>query len=257
MYHAHRPAFLLSGLLTCGVCNGRYGIVSADRYGCRNHFRRGTCTNSRTVARNQIERRVLSGLSERLVSPGSVTRAARAYCETLNRENRERRAQAATDRQMLAKIERAIQGIMKAIEDGMYQPAMKARMAELEAQKAEIEGRLQEAPAEVPDINPSITELYRRQITRLTGLLDDPEFCVEAAQDIRSLIGEVVLTPGHKRGEVTAVLNGAFAEILEFAVGQRAVPFRSKVIPSMLAGPRNQILRLNQDLSGVAVLWEI
>jgi site-specific DNA recombinase len=29
-----RPAFLLSGLLTCGCCGGRYGIVVGDRYGC-------------------------------------------------------------------------------------------------------------------------------------------------------------------------------------------------------------------------------
>jgi site-specific DNA recombinase len=29
-----RPAFLLSGLLTCGCCCGKYGIVVNDRYGC-------------------------------------------------------------------------------------------------------------------------------------------------------------------------------------------------------------------------------
>jgi hypothetical protein len=38
-----RPAFLLSGLLTCGCCGGKYGIVVNDRYGCLGHFRKGIC----------------------------------------------------------------------------------------------------------------------------------------------------------------------------------------------------------------------
>jgi hypothetical protein len=62
----------------------------------------------------------------------------RAYAEETNRQNHERRAQAEADRRSLEKINRGIKGILDAIEDGMYQPAMKARMSELEQQKAQI-----------------------------------------------------------------------------------------------------------------------
>ena len=141
---ARRPVFLLSGLLTCGCCQGKYGIIMNDRFGCLNHHRRGTCGNSRTIRRPVIEQRVLSGLTERLVSAEAVAEAVRAYHEEMNRQNHERRAQTDADRHALPKIERAINGIMAAIEDGMYQPAMKARMAELEQQKAEIEARLRD-----------------------------------------------------------------------------------------------------------------
>ena len=41
---------------------------------------------------------------------------------------------------------------------GMYQPAMKARMSELEQQKAAIEKRLAEAPPDIPDVHPNIAE---------------------------------------------------------------------------------------------------
>jgi hypothetical protein len=44
------------------------------------------------------------------------------------------------------KTEKGIKGVLDAIEDGMYQPAMKARMSELEPRKAEIEARLAEVP---------------------------------------------------------------------------------------------------------------
>jgi len=126
----------LSGLLTCGCCGGRYGIVVNDRYGCLGHFRKGMCDNGRTIRRGDIEQRVLAGLTDKLVSPEAVAVAVRAYVEEANRQNHERRAQAEANRRTLEKIERSIKRILDAIEDGMYQPAMKARMGELSQQKA-------------------------------------------------------------------------------------------------------------------------
>jgi hypothetical protein len=54
-------------------------------------------------------------------------------------QHHERRAQAEMSRRELKNMERSIKGIIDPIEDGMYQPAMKARMQELVQQKAEIE----------------------------------------------------------------------------------------------------------------------
>lgn len=115
-----RPAFLLSGLLTCGCCGDKYGIVVNDRCGCLGHFRKGICDNGRTIRRGDIERRVLAGLTDKLVSPEAVAVAVRAYPEETNRQNHERRAHAETSRRALEKIDRGIKGILDAIEDGMY-----------------------------------------------------------------------------------------------------------------------------------------
>nr|WP_255348785.1 zinc ribbon domain-containing protein [Paracoccus sp. TRP] len=65
---ANRPTSLLSGLLTCGCCGGKVGIITPNRYACLNHHRRGTCENNRTITRQNIEARVLTGLKEKLVS---------------------------------------------------------------------------------------------------------------------------------------------------------------------------------------------
>jgi DNA invertase Pin-like site-specific DNA recombinase len=138
LHATRRLISLLSGRLTCGCCGGRYGLILRDRFGCLNHHRRGTCTNNRTIRRAKIEQRVLSGLTDRLVSAESVAAAMRAYVQETNRLNRERRAQNEADRRELDKIERAVAGILAAIEDGMYQPVMKARMEELKRRKAEI-----------------------------------------------------------------------------------------------------------------------
>jgi len=63
-----RPKYLLSGLLVCGECGGRY-VVQRHRsgvvhYGCAAHYDRGpvACGNGRLVRREVVEERVLDYL---------------------------------------------------------------------------------------------------------------------------------------------------------------------------------------------------
>ncbi|WP_292415326.1 hypothetical protein [Mesorhizobium sp.] len=113
-------------------------------------------------------------------------------------------------------------------------------MEDLEKQKAEITARLTLAPTDVPDLHPNMDNLYRKRVEQVTQTLADREDGRPAAEALRSLIGEVVLSPGSKRGEVFAELRGELFGILEFAnpeQNQRLDDFMTKGV----AGPRNQI----------------
>jgi hypothetical protein len=48
---------------------------------------------------------------------------------------------------------------------------MKARLAELERQKAEIEARLRAGEPKLPDVNPNVAKLYRRKVKHLAEAL--------------------------------------------------------------------------------------
>lgn len=144
-----------------------------------------------------------------------------------------------TDQKALAKIEKAIAGIIAAIEDGMYQPSMKARIDELERQKAEIAARMGEAPADVPDVHPNIANVYRLRVERFIDALDDPDGGRQAAEALRSLIGEIILTPGQKRGEVHAELRGELFGMLELVRGEDYHRLE-QVMLTANACPRNQ-----------------
>ena len=170
----------------------------------------------------------------------AISGAVRAYVEETNRLNHQRRAQHDVDRRALAKIERAIAGIFSAIEDGMYQPSMKARMDELERQKVEITARTAEAPADVPDVYPNVATNYSRNVASFAEALNDPDGGRQAAEALRSLIGQVILTPGEKRGEVHAELRGELMGILGIAAIQPNER-RTQVMTAVVAGPRNQI----------------
>jgi hypothetical protein len=235
-----RPSYMLSGLLVCGCCSGKYGLVVGDRYGYLNRHRRNTCDNGRTIRRAIIEDRALTGLKEKLVSADAVAEAVRAYHEALNREKQDQRAQSSADRHTLAKVERTIKSIITAIEDGMYQPSMKARMDDLERQKAEITAGLAVETPPLPDVNPNIAEIYRHKVQHRSVALADPKTAQESTTAIRSLIGEIVLTPGEKRGEVHATLRGELMSILDFAAGRHEKRTNApRVITAVAASPRN------------------
>ena len=94
-------------------------------------------------------------------------------------------------------------------------------------------------PGDFADIRPNIAEIYKPKVVDLTEALADPELHSEAADAIRSLVGEVVLTPGEKRGAMQAVLRGELMGILDFVSERRSHP-RPEVITKGVARPRNQ-----------------
>ena len=211
-----RPKSLLSGLLFCGLCGGPYTLRGSDRFACSSHVTNGSCTNSRTIPRPDLERRVLAGLKNRMMAPEIAAEAMRAYAEETNRLNRERRSNADVWQVEQVKVERQIRGIIEAIKEGMFHPSMKAEMDTLEARKAELASLLADVPDAVPDQLPSASAVYARKVGRLTDALNCPEERLEAAEALRALIEKVVLTRGPNRGEIDAMLYGELGTILNW-----------------------------------------
>jgi len=213
---AHRRKFLLSGLLACGCCGGAYTVVGKDRYGCATHRAKGTCANGQSITRQGIEVRVLSGLKEKLMAPELVAEFVRSFQEEIEAAARAAAARADGLKREAEAVERKIAGIMTAIEDGMYTPALKERMKGLEAHKAEIQVIL--GSAEVPSvvrIRPNAAEIYRRKVAELEEALNDESIKAEASEILRSLIDRIVLKPdaGSPDG-IEAELHGDLAAIL-------------------------------------------
>jgi len=237
---AHRRKFLLSGLLECGVCAGGYTIMGKDRYGCATHRTMGTCSNTSTIHRQEIEGRVLTGLKHRLLAPNLVKTFMDEFHAEMNKIVREKISERKDLNRGLTKVNSRISSMLKAIEDGMYTPSMKARMEELEQQKTELEHTLQDVPIP-PDLHlhPSLSQVYADKVARLEEALDDPETRAEAMEIIRGMIDRIVLTPVEEG--LRAELYGDLAEIVaacETVEGKKELP--GNIIPrsqlSVVAG---------------------
>lgn len=244
-----RPKSLLSGLIFCGCCQGPYSLRGGDRFACSNHISKGICSNSRTIRREELETRVLSGLKGRMMAPEVAAEAMRAYAEETSRLNRERRSSNHAWKAELAKIEKQIRLILEAIKAGMFHESMKDEMTALEARKSELTALLGEAPQDTPDLLPSASAIYARKVAALTEALNHPTERPGAAEALRLLIEKIVLTPGPKRGKIHATLHGDLRTILEWT-GRQTVGRSSKrntpaglssgVPVSLVAGARNQ-----------------
>jgi site-specific DNA recombinase len=218
---AHRRQFLLSGLLVCGCCGGSYAILVPDHYGCSTRRSKGTCTNTLMIHRDEVEDRILVGLKDRLMAPELVE----AFVAQYRDDRRQTAKDSAGARQILdhaiADADRKIAGIVRAVEDGKYNPALTDRLSALEAEKADAEAKRQALePPPVIEIHPNLPALYRREVEQLQAALSDPELRVEAGEMLRSVITRIVLTPVGDQLEVK--LYGDLAEIVALSQGAGA-----------------------------------
>ncbi|WP_343211106.1 recombinase family protein, partial [Brucella sp. 10RB9214] len=217
---ARRPKSLLSGLVFCGCCGGPYSLRGADRFACSNHISKGACSNSRTIPREELERRVLTGLWDKMMSPEVAAEAMRAYAEETNRLNRERRSNSDAWKAELQKIERELEKAVDAILAGAPPLTLKGRMEKLEARKIELTALLADIPADVPDILPSASTIYAKKVSPLTAALAKLDERPQAVAALRMLIEKIVLTPGPERGEIDALLYGELGTILNWTERQ-------------------------------------
>jgi site-specific DNA recombinase len=196
---------------------------------------------------------VLAGLKERLLAPDMVAEALAALEAEAAAARRDARAAVAGKRRELDDIERKLAGIVRVIEDGAWSDVLKARLAELEARRGQLQADLAEAErAEGPElrIHPGLVERYRDQVARLEDALVDEAIRGEAEAALRALVERVVLRPDDTTSDgLSAELHSDLAVILRLGeaalvVGRRHEKTPGTAVPGGLlsvdAGTRNR-----------------
>jgi hypothetical protein len=88
-----------------------------------------------------------------------------------------------------AQIVRAIAGLVT-VEDGLYQPTVKAPLAEPERQKARARSKAPRCRARTADVNSNIAAHDHRKVERLAEALAEDPSSREAAIALRSSIAK-------------------------------------------------------------------
>ncbi|WP_036044847.1 recombinase family protein [Bradyrhizobium yuanmingense] len=238
-----RPRYLFAGLVKCGCCGGGYTMISKDLLGCATARNKGTCNNRRNIRRDTLETSVLSGLRTHLMEPELFKEFCEEFTREVNRLRIERRTDQDAWQSELGRVEKQIRGIIAAINDGMYQPSMKAEMDALEARKAELTDLLANAEDPPPLLHPSMAEIYRQRISALYESLQSEEERSEAAEVFRTLVDQVTLVP--EAEQLAIVLRGDLAAILRFAAGKKNPDFLSE------AGALDDLLSQASVVAGI------
>ena len=113
----------------------------------------------------------------------------------------------------LTNTSRRIDRIVDAIADGTASGALKATLADLEAEKEQLEDERQglNATSDVADLHPNLPELYRRRVAELEVTLRRcPAERAAAGQILRPPIEGIVVHPGERHGETRIEVAGKY-----------------------------------------------
>ncbi len=193
------PKYLMSSLLTCGECGANYVIMDRHRYGCARHKERGlvACSNGLKVARELLERVLISSVKQRLLSPEAIayfkeTVASEAACQ-LSSVQSEGKQQTKRLEDVAGQIERLINSIKAGIDPIIVRDELNRLQAEREI--------LCHEQAQARDTAPQVAEVIAKAIQRQDEVMQHLEMLLsqripEARELLRQLFGgSVELSP--------------------------------------------------------------
>ncbi|MBA3888839.1 MAG: recombinase zinc beta ribbon domain-containing protein [Acidobacteria bacterium] len=155
--------YLLTGLLTCGVCGGGFEALSRQHgrrrafvYGCATHRRKGAiiCPNSLVVPMDVADDTILSAIEATLLHPETVSRALEQATAAITRlRGADRRAQLDEE---LGTLDQAVGRLTAAIAAGGELGPLVEALRGQERRRQELRGTLEAlstpADAASPDV---------------------------------------------------------------------------------------------------------
>ena len=147
-----RPRYLLSGLIVCGQCGGRYTKLSAALFGCAAARNKGAtvCTNLVNVRHDRLEAMVLDALRNQLMEPELFKAFCAEFTRVLNDERDHEAARREQIAEQLNQVERRIRRIVDAIAEGTPARALRAELLALEEQQERLQAELGATPEAEP-----------------------------------------------------------------------------------------------------------
>ncbi len=217
-WEKRRPGYLLTGLIRCGQCGGRFTSVGGDYLACSAARKMGNCDNRRGIPRPLLEDFIFETLKQHLMHPDLVKEFIAEFHAEVNRQNRGHQLTMENKKRDFAEITRRHSGLIDAIADGLRTTGLKERLEQLEQRKTELAQAIAEAPPVAPQLHPNLAELYRRKVADLQRAIEDPSLREEALTILRSLIDHVVISPADSGFEVDFV--GEIANMIKVPGGR-------------------------------------
>ncbi|KQN33155.1 zinc ribbon domain-containing protein [Sphingomonas sp. Leaf38] len=217
-----RPRYLLTGKITCGTCGASYAKSGKTRFGCQGAAKKGPtwCDNQLTIRQDELDTRVLAGLSSEMLRDDVVAafllkyeaETRRLTAETVSARP-EREAELANLDHQLARAKAAI---LKGVDAMVFVDEMKVWAERRKILLAELELPGQDTTETVsPEaglLTPDLGRVYHEKVEQLTAAFKDDAVKAQAFERLRALIEAVVLTP--EGGDLAIDLRGELASMV-------------------------------------------
>lgn len=172
-----KEIYLLSGIIYCGKCGG--AMVGNRRragrnktlyvtYECSTRKRTKRC-DMKDIGKDFVENVVIEHLEKHLFSPKAMDKLVEKIAQYAASQSREINQDIKAFTDQLAGIQTEINNIVNAIAFGMFHPSMKEKMDGLEAKKASLIIKLEEAKLQAQTHAPT-EEMIRRYLQKDAGI---------------------------------------------------------------------------------------
>jgi hypothetical protein len=228
---AHRPQYLLSGILECAHCFGPYAIMAKDRYGCANrqkklpieHLGGIVCTNSKTISHFELEERVVSAVPDNLLDADNLDRINRDIKAAVARGQQRAVVEPERLRTEITAIETKQKALGEKIAERIVAghaviPALDQMLNDLEQQRLSLASQLAAAPstsahAVTPPLNAG---MLKSAIAAVKTMLSTWETGVQESwiSIARQLVQKVVIAPSADGKSAELTIHGRLAAIL-------------------------------------------
>jgi DNA invertase Pin-like site-specific DNA recombinase len=237
-WEKRRPGYLLTGMVRCGSCGGRFTSVGCDYLACAAARKMGTCTNRRGIRRRVLEDFILDTLKHHLMHPDLVKEFIAEFTAEVNRQQRAQEGAIDRKRRELTETTKRLDGLIDAIADGLRTPGLKQRLDDLEQRKAVLELEIAGEALPAPRLHPNLAELYRRKVAELAVALEDTTLRDEALGILRGLVERVDIHPTADGFDIDFV--GEIVKMVGLpALSDRGDLDKFRVSAKQVAGARN------------------
>ncbi len=213
--YARKPKRLLSGLMTCTRCNSGM-TLNGGKYACSRRRERGTCTNTKIIAAQTVEKRVLAGIRTHLLSPEAIGSAVNIFRQEQDAQRHQALAQRAPAERELGELARKLERAqMMFMEEMITMDELKARTAPLALRRSDLQVIVATSPDPVVvQLHPGAAEGYRRLAENLHLAIerDDAE---DLRTELRKLIDHVEFIPEDGMGKFGLKVHGRLAGLLQ------------------------------------------
>ncbi|MBK9949203.1 MAG: recombinase family protein [Nitrospira sp.] len=224
-----RPKYLLSGLLTCGLCRKPFVVCEATKYGCSTVTRQGIyrCANTLRVERTLAEALLLEPIKTSLFTEEGY---AAFHQDLMTALAHRRHMQVRTQDQAaarLATLDLEIKRLLAAIKAGTFSPSLQQALEAAERERVRLGQDHDIAPkphGAVPAALPDVGAWFRRAVGDLAML--GPHQVDKARGIIKDLVGgSIPLTPTETSDgpALTATLKPDYAGLIKRLVEPKII----------------------------------
>jgi len=200
---------LLSGVVKCANCGGNFVITSGRsryghrRYGCSNHFNRGTCTNNQQIRKDELEERLLDGLQQAVTENTAIEYVVEEVAKRINEANRRDFDRSAVAQETKNRLRAEIARLVAAIADSGHSTAILDAVNKRENELRVLDAQMQHTAAMLPSITTGdISEFVVGRLLHLRELLSND--VIRARAELLNHVAEICLEPqvGTKAGYI-------------------------------------------------------